>query len=211
MTSGPNATLLALPGGSVRFRSGIRSYDAATGTSEALYVAGGSDETATLRSFTPNGEINWSVEFGEYVPSNGIEAFYPFHRVAPAVTDGSLAVVFDRNEPTLHCFDLPQAEWLGEPDRETTPADSGDPPDTTGTAPDETAAPDEPATAEEPAGTPAEATGEATDAPRRGFFTNGEAGPASALTGSGLTALSTGITLVGIGVTVVDMIRGGDD
>lgn len=205
VTSGPNASVLALPGGSVRFRTGVRAYDAATGTSEALYVAGGVNETATLRSFTADGRINWSLEFSDYVPTNGVDEFYPFQQVAPAVTDGSLALVFGRNEPTVHCVELPQAEWLGEPDRETTdPPNGGTPSDATVT--DGTTTP--------PAGTATGATGDGTAAtgrPRRGFFTNGEGGPASALTGSGLTALSTGITVVGIGVTVLDMIRGGDD
>jgi hypothetical protein len=47
--------------------------------------------------------------------------------------------------------------------------------------------------------------------PERGFFTNGEGGPFSSVSGSNLTALSTGITVVGIGVTILDMLRGGDD
>lgn len=52
---------------------------------------------------------------------------------------------------------------------------------------------------------------EGTQTPERGFFTNGENRALAVFTGSGLTALSTLITIAGILITLYDMVRGGDN
>jgi hypothetical protein len=217
VSSGANASIVDLPGGDRRWGSGLASYDCLAATERAVYVGGNAGGTATLRSFSPGGSINWTVEFGEFADLD-MEA-HPFGTIEPAVTDGSLAA-FVRPEggPTgLYCFELPEAEWVGEPEREAaTTASASDGSGTDGGDDGaSTATVDGSDGGDSGGGDTSEASstddgGDASD-PARGFFSNGDDQVLSSLSGSGLTLASTGITVLGIAITLLDMIRGGDD
>ena len=205
VNSGADATVLSVPGGREQWRTGITTYDGIAGTSEALYVAGETDATAVLRSFGPGGTINWTLEFGEYREYDRLYYDeYEFYNVPPTVTDGS--IVFgatpEDGERALRCYELPESEWLAEPQRETTatPAPGEDATPAPTTAPPPGAVTDGPPTRRPSSG----------DGSDRGFFSNGENRPLAALDGANLTLFSTAVTVFGIAVTVYDLIRGGD-
>lgn len=211
VNSGAEATVMSVPGGSTQWSTGITAYDSITGTSEALYVAGDAGGTATVRSFGAGGTINWTLEFGEFDEYASVyNEAYEFFNVPPAVADGSI-LVGARPEPGesgLRCYQLPESEWLAAPQRETTADDSagGDEEDTDDPPEAGTQETDPPSSSSSTDNANKETAG--TD---RGFFTNGGDGPLSELSGTNLTVLSTAITVVGIVVTVYDLIRGGDD
>ena len=206
VTSGADASVLSVPGGSKQWGTGLETYGAIGGTERALYVGGGSGGTAQLRSFAPNGTINWQLELGAFDPPGDYGGDFEFGRVTPAVTDTSIAFVFqpDDGSPTLYCYRLPESEWIGDPVTEGTATDQ--PSETTRT--DVTERPRTDTQSRETTyGPPTERDPETIE---RGFFTNGGDGPLAFLSETGLTAVSTGITVVGIALSLVEMLRGGD-
>jgi hypothetical protein len=205
VNSGVEATVLSVPGGSTQWRTGITAYDSITGTSEALYVAGDASGTATVRSFGAGGTINWTLEFGEYDEYDSLyNEAYEFFNVPPAVTDGSVlfGATPGSGERALRCYELPESEWLAEPQRETPTTGNGD----------ETARTEDGAASDSgDVGPPSEQEPSPGRQAERGFFTNGENAPLGALSGANLTLFSTAVTVLGIVITVYDLLRGGDN
>jgi len=212
VNSGAGVSVLSVPGGSQQWRTGITAYDSIRGTSNALYVCGGAEGTAVVRSFDAGGAINWTLEFGSFEMDTNSDS-YQFYNVPPAVTDGSVLVGVrpGNGEDALRCYELPESEWLAQPQRESTPnggtaGGNGDSSD--GTTPVNGGT--RTAVGTPPGGTNSSES-DGGDGPSRGFFTNRGDGPLSAVRGSNLTALSSLITVAGIVVTIYDLLRGDND